>query len=276
MNKLKSARLNLVKFLFVLPFVAVMLLAFRGKRNPPASGIHFWLTGMVIEAGSGMPLDNVMIRDAVSGRSIATDKNGYFKIGLPAKDGSIKVSANFSLEGYETALLEMNDPNPGAYTANIDFVYLHHRGEKGPKISVQSYTGEPQYSVVAEKLRQHQQQKSMQEKIDKMVGNSTHPIWIVDGVPYAVMNDGKGGKGYAWFDGNDLEDAHEFRVLVDGKLMTMEETNNTISRFNLDGVGALSRSEARSTYGINYNLLVLKSTPAGTVRRSGLRFEECH
>jgi hypothetical protein len=42
----------------------------------------------------------------------------------------------------------------------------------------------------------------------------------------------------------DLKESSEFKILVDGQIMTMEEVNRTINRIDIDQAGTLSQKEA--------------------------------
>jgi BlaR1 peptidase M56 len=60
MNKMKSARLHLIKFLFLLPLVAVLLLAFRNEWKQPAPAANnkqkLSTTGQGVDASTRQPL----------------------------------------------------------------------------------------------------------------------------------------------------------------------------------------------------------------------------
>ena len=67
MNKLRSARIHLVKFLFGVPLAAVLLLAFRSRWEPPppvpaASEQVVNLAGIVVDSKTREPLAGVSIR----------------------------------------------------------------------------------------------------------------------------------------------------------------------------------------------------------------------
>jgi hypothetical protein len=61
----------------------------------------------------------------------------------------------------------------------------------------------------------------------------------------------------------DLKESSEFKILVDGQIMTMEEVNRTINRIDIDQAGTLSQKEALKKYNINYNLIILGLNKSG-------------
>jgi hypothetical protein len=103
MNKIRSARLHLVKFLFILPLIAVLLLAFRDKyegmfRRPGGRYIH--LAGIVVDYGTRQPLAGASVAESVSGRTVVTDAKGFYSLSIPIPKDSIRINLAFSKEGY--------------------------------------------------------------------------------------------------------------------------------------------------------------------------------
>jgi beta-lactamase regulating signal transducer with metallopeptidase domain len=97
MNKLKSARLNLVRFLFVLPLAAVLLLAFRQRDSNPVSVTSFVKTTTLLkDKQSQLPLqisfsDTTPVTDKekikkISDRFEINDK----KATMHLKDGTVE------------------------------------------------------------------------------------------------------------------------------------------------------------------------------------------
>jgi TonB-dependent SusC/RagA subfamily outer membrane receptor len=126
MNRIKSARVQLVKFLFLLPLMAVLLLAFRDQYKDVFSGrktktsLQANVAGLVIDISMHKPLAGVEVRDRISGMSTVTDKNGYYKIVEPMekdsagvaryKGGSVQLV--FSKGGYHGDDRRMPSPAP--------------------------------------------------------------------------------------------------------------------------------------------------------------------
>jgi BlaR1 peptidase M56 len=107
MNKMRSARLHLVKFLFVVPLAAVLLVAFRDKYadwwRPAAGQVYVNAAGIVVSADN-LPVAGVMVREKATGLETTTDANGYYKLHIPVartKD-SIRIRLDYSKEGYDS------------------------------------------------------------------------------------------------------------------------------------------------------------------------------
>lgn len=105
MNKIKTAQVHLFRFLFLLPLMAVILVAFR---NSPLSGNGspvLRYAAMVIDADTKKPLPDVSVLNVNTNKRVNTDQRGYFEIEIPA-DQPIHVKMTISKDGY--ASLETN------------------------------------------------------------------------------------------------------------------------------------------------------------------------
>jgi len=271
MNKIKSAKLHLTKFLFVLPLLAVLLLAFRNTVKDRQQ--EFVFAGIVYDAKTLAPLANVSIHEKYSGVKTRTDGSGFFKIkmGLTAKR-PFKISCAYDINGYETAgyndLSFMAAENKNY--AEICFVSMRQKNNPGyndltanrhyqlPVDKNNELVPDPDYTFVKSKLDEIQLGKTLSDRIDKLVKNSNNPIWVIDGIPYAVGNSER-----AWLNKKEAESSPGFKVWVDGRLMSMDEANAIVNRFEIKGLGAYAAEDARKKFGINENVLVLywKTTP---------------
>jgi beta-lactamase regulating signal transducer with metallopeptidase domain len=104
MNKIRSARLHLLRFLFLLPLLAVILLAFRGSY-PKFSGhngpVFVNAAGIVIALPEKTPLQGVTVREKRTGLQTTTDKNGFYKLQIPATTDSVRVQFEYTKKGYK-------------------------------------------------------------------------------------------------------------------------------------------------------------------------------
>jgi len=271
MNKIKSAKLHLTKFLFVLPLLTVLLLAFRNTVKDRQG--KFVFAGIVYDAKTLTPLANVSIHEKYSRVTALTDGNGFFKIkmGLTPKP-VFKISCAYTINGYDTA--GYNDLSFAAERdknyAEISFVSMRRQNnpayndvttEKHYQLPVDKnneLVPDPDYNFVKSKFDEVQFGKNLSDRIDKLVKDSRKPIWIIDGIPYAIGNGER-----AWFDKKEVENSPAFKVWVDGKLMSMDEANAMVNRLEIKGLSTYAAEEARKKFGINENVLVLywKTTP---------------
>ena len=108
MNKSKSARLNLVRFLFALPLIAVLLLAFRDKYATVFHGQNdrfIYVAGIVIDQSTQLPVEGVTCKDTVSGREGISDKHGFYRIPIPLDKDTARISLQFARAGYRQNFL---------------------------------------------------------------------------------------------------------------------------------------------------------------------------
>ena len=103
MNKIKSAKLHLLRFLFVLPLLAVLLLAFRDKyadifkKKFSICNVQ----GVVIDAQTDKPLADVKIRETISGSETTTNKDGFYSLQINTAKDSLKLKFDLKKNGYQ-------------------------------------------------------------------------------------------------------------------------------------------------------------------------------
>ena len=105
MNRLRTARVHLLKLLFLLPLVMVLLVAFRdsGVKLFGAHGpVYVNAAGIAIDAHDRKPIEGVVVRDQESGLQTTTDAGGFYKIQIPVVRSSAKVHLDYIKPGYDT------------------------------------------------------------------------------------------------------------------------------------------------------------------------------
>ena len=98
MNKIKSARVHGARFLFVLPLLAVSLLAFRSYHGDAKT---VWLAGIVIDAQTKQPLQGATVSLSGTLLSVHPDKNGYYEIEIPYENKPLSFQLDISHNGYQ-------------------------------------------------------------------------------------------------------------------------------------------------------------------------------
>jgi hypothetical protein len=173
MNKMKSAKAHLVKFLFMLPLLAVLLLSFRNVADDSRfkNEVIFTVSGLVLDAASQLPLSGVALHEVHSNLMATTDSRGFFTIAIPVSQYPVQTQLSFRKEGFQDAksnsliLSEKQEP-----IGTVEIVGLVKRTEKKSKAFVQSYalsTGNPFISAAPgydEVLKMFVQTKQEQER----------------------------------------------------------------------------------------------------------------
>ena len=108
MNKMQSARLHLLRFLFILPLLTVLLVAFRDRFPLHHTPGHLYLNvaGIVISLPNKAPLSGVVVREKFTGILTVTDANGYYKLKIPARKDSVDIHLDFMRQGYKDTYAE--------------------------------------------------------------------------------------------------------------------------------------------------------------------------
>lgn len=102
MNKLKSAKLHLIKFLFVLPLIAVLLVAFRDKYKngfDKRSSVCN-IKGIVLDISTDLPLSGVTVKEINSGEETTTDRDGLYSFSILIKKNSRYLDFDIQKKGF--------------------------------------------------------------------------------------------------------------------------------------------------------------------------------
>ncbi len=107
MNRVRSARVNLLKFLFILPLLGVLLVAFRDrysglwKRRDGAPVVN--IAGIVFDLDGRAPLEGVTVRDRTTGLRTESDDRGFYKFSVPVAGDSMRIDLEFTKFGYDSS-----------------------------------------------------------------------------------------------------------------------------------------------------------------------------
>jgi len=114
MNKMRSARPHLLRFLFLLPLMAVTLLAFRNRYphllHHPHGSVFVNVAGIIISLPEKTPLEGVTVRDQGTGLQTATNSQGYYKLQIPVTAGPADIRLEFVKQGYHRGVAGRSYP----------------------------------------------------------------------------------------------------------------------------------------------------------------------
>lgn len=106
MNKMRSTRLHLLKLLFLLPLMAVVLLAFRSSYpdilHRRGDKMIVNTVGIVIVLPGKTPIAGVTVVEKRTGLQTTTDDRGYYRLQIPVNPDSGGINIEFQKEGYES------------------------------------------------------------------------------------------------------------------------------------------------------------------------------
>ncbi|HLX93776.1 MAG TPA: M56 family metallopeptidase [Puia sp.] len=118
MNSIKSARIHLLRFVFILPLLSLLLLAFRDKyRQAFGDPVIIHDAGMVVDLISKQPIAGVSVTDTISGVTALTDTRGYFQMNI-----AIKTPGNFGM-------ITLRYAKEG-YSINVDETHFDFANQK--------------------------------------------------------------------------------------------------------------------------------------------------
>ena len=167
MNMMKSARMHLLKFVFLIPLLVVVLLVFRsnGESLYKKQMSLYNEAGMVVDARTGQPLAEVSILETQSGRTAITDAHGYYHFRIPVWKNHLW---HFQLtkKGYKAGENEFSVPaDIIGYIHVFGLFDTNYSTAKG-KVEVfmtgaESFAGDPAYTDV---LKVYQKANLMNKK----------------------------------------------------------------------------------------------------------------
>ncbi|MGN6492684.1 MAG: M56 family metallopeptidase [Agriterribacter sp.] len=261
MNQAKSARLHLLKFLFIIPLAAVVLLSFRKVKQQPGSDSVYTVMGVLFDEVTLQPIPDGIVKDSVSGISSKTNNKGFYKLIVPRIAGK-DLSIRFQIlkQGYPdiTAggiliIKEDTDNSLVVLLGKATIKDIASGAGKGLLIHSLSYNEAQAERMSYDAYLAYQMEEFKHNReIDRRVENNPHPIHIIDGIPNAFGNGSR-----AWFSKEEVEASPTFKVWADGKIMTMEEANAKFNRFELKGIGASPKASAKETFGLDCNVLII-------------------
>lgn len=187
MNKMRSAKLHLFRFLFILPLLAVLLVAFRDRFPFPNSGQDLFVNaaGIVIRISDRAPVPGALVRETVTGLQTTTDANGYYKLRIPVGRDSVRIHLVFLKQGYESGLAERFWPSLKQTTGMCDIGALSQTSVAADGVFVLAPSGlaqpaDPGYADALDEL--HRVLKENDQLDHYLAIEKAHPgilLWYV-------------------------------------------------------------------------------------------------
>ncbi len=270
MNKMKSAKVHLVKFLFVLPLLAVLLIAFRSRINKDKSPLQndvITVSGIVVQGDNYERLSNVHFKEATSKIEGNTDERGFYTFTFPVSSYPQAISILFTKEGFTSMESKSQISNKNKLNSLNRAEFIGMTSEKTERKSNNSFihstsltgttTQQPVYEIVLKKFEEMKRNRDEGLALQEQSRTSQHPYWIINGHSYVLTAGG----------GSASLDTITNIVIVDGKKMTGEEVNATIKRSSIQTVGAMNKEVALKKYAIDDNVLEINVNPEYTRTR---------
>jgi hypothetical protein len=270
MNKIKSAKVHLLKLALLLPLTALLLLAFR-QQHPAANGPVFHAVGMVVDGTTFAPLKGVLVKEEFSGKTAVTDEMGYYDIPIAVTDKRIPHRCFYTAKDYGVAMVDRIAllTNLSAATGSFSFCGLV-KGDAADRSKFPiAFNTSPDYvsNPSRETLLQiYEQQKAaiLEERqaaatkqpfpssdaADKaaairqqLFNESDKPYHYLDGVHYLV-----GSNSGAWAIVGD-----EMMIEVDGQLHTAKTLAQKFTKHQMGATLAMrdATAEEKAAYGVS-------------------------
>ena len=276
MNKMQSTKAHLVKFLFVLPLLAVLLLAFRDKlltKTETGKTETVAISCIVIDATTETPIPYVSVHESYTDVQSTTDSRGFFSISVPVKKYPAEIDIILQKPGFKTTHglmtldMKMKDLKSAlgiiqirgmiredSMTTFTGFVSSRSVYENDDKLQ-----NKMTYDAALKIWEEDKAEARAKKKLVGIIKDSEKPYWIVDGHSFIVSEK-------FWQSLNETVSS----IFVDGEHMTGEELNKRFKRTSFHNANALTRDHAKVKYGIDqpvFEIFIKTVNPVGNMMR---------
>lgn len=265
MNKQRSGRRQIVRFLFALPLLVLLLVAASRHQAPPVAGMDaYHVAGFVLDATTLKAVAGATVKDDVSGLSTTSDDKGFFTLDFPVagRTDTLHVNVYVKKAGYAdgfcffSAPLTTPEGKKREWGGDLECIGITTGQDAHPGFSnSRALTPEEAEDLVAghSPAREEAYTKFVKDIASSRGAEAAFAAapeqiyFLINGNAYIAF-----GKGYTSMEGPvDV-------VLVNGKRMTGAEVNKTYTRSQLiHGGQALSAQFAKKQYGIDEDLFVI-------------------
>jgi TonB-dependent SusC/RagA subfamily outer membrane receptor len=262
MNKMKTAKVHLVKFLFVLPLLTVMLLAFRGKIKFKKDALMLTYAGIIINSRDNHPLKNIVIRELNTNAEIKTDDKGFFKLRVPVIDDNTNLRINilkdndlkkevtirwvkYAPQASESfiGLVSIDNESSGSIKCDKCFVYQDQVVDKNGL-----FVKDLSYEIVYEKVHSYLEVKNDWQ----IISRSSKPIIKIKNNLYIFTGviPSRPGSKEDYPSSFVLMNIKENPVIyLNGALSGIESVNATVERVAIKQIDRLDKETSLKKYG---------------------------
>lgn len=293
LNRLPSAKAHLVRFLLVLPLAGVLLLACRdnqalvetatvannpslpeknkdqqmpdgAKRKSEASIVtgrngNAIFSGIILDAETHQAVPGVTIVEPASGMQTQTDSRGFYIMEVPVTTSPFEPNIVYSKKGYGTITKSQSYRDGKTRYRSALIVSLWPNDVHGNSVipthgdqfvNSSMVSALPTYEELAAYVPTATKNWEAQKRFE-LARKKTDDVYMVfEGQSYVTSGGG-------WASVDEITDV----VVVDGEQMTGAEVNRKLARHQVKTMGAMDRSFARKTLGIDAALLQISTQP---------------
>jgi hypothetical protein len=253
MNKLRSARLHLIRFLFILPLLTVLLVAFR-NRIPvlqPRKDIFVNVAGIVISVPDRKAMAGVAVRELISGVQTITDDRGYYKLRIRVKGDSARLKIDYIKAGYDGEVTNLYLPSIKQSKGMCDVGFMGRRSASGMPIYTLSRMEEPPADPGYEDaLKGLKWVKPLDRQVLLDMIQKTHPEVLRSANSLPQRSDTSKPLNFKMFAGRTDPDLHKALWIVDGAIKPQSWYElDSINKLNVVSMNIYSGDQAKLLFG---------------------------
>lgn len=272
MNKNNSTKMSVASFLFVVPLMLVLLLAFRGAQAQQTiagdnEGKHvYYYTGYVLDAKTLKGIAGVSITEEGTAISTVSDKKGFYVLNLPDTTRNIEVAyvaagkeKLISRSGYgDTYQYDKTHPRSNG---RVIFAGMKNADEKIviPFIHAMAYSkealakGAPTKELIQPELDMFMRSKKEGDLLEIAKTGNEKVYFELNGRSYLVTSNGSASL-------TPVTDV----VFVNGEQKSCKEINNLYKRSDVRSISSLTKKQVKEKYGVDSDAFEI-NTVAGFV-----------
>lgn len=230
MNKIKTAKIHLLKFLFLIPLLGVLLVSFRDTIKTLGNADTITISGVVMDADNLHPLSSALVKDKISNAEATTDEKGFYTINIDY-DSTYNIVLLVSKQGFQKfSSSSSGSTRSNEYLiANIKLQAVNSNSKNGNSgAAYQMVKTKPDYNKVLAVFNDDTKRTNLENKLkteNKIVSIQKGELWIVGENCSATYN------------------STDYKIYVDGKLMTPDEINATVSAKDIVSISSKNASE---------------------------------
>lgn len=229
MNKIKTAKIHLLRFLFLIPLLGVLLVSFRDSIITRSNINKIIVSGIVMDAENLHPLSGALVKDKISNAEVITDGKGFYTINIDC-DSIRNIVLFVSKQGFQ----EFSGSSIGGATgneyliANFKLQAVNANSQNANFGAYQMVEKKPDYNKVLAVFNDYTDKTNLENKLKaegKIVSIQKGELWIIGENCSATYN------------------STNYKIYVNGKMMTPDEVNSSVSVKDIVSISSRGASE---------------------------------
>jgi len=238
MNKLKSAKVHLLKFLFLLPVISVTLLAFRGKIIDKNNTVT--IAGIVTDAATMQPIQDAVISTTLSNTTTNSDKNGYYQLEIAVDKYPLQFDFSINKEGFQLNKTGLGFSRESSSSSVVMVGLTKQSNSEQGFVHAYPSNGEEtlSYNSVEKRFTELVVTQQHARKLQQLMAGNEQVYFDIDGEKYIIGSTGN----------SSSLSTSSVEIYLNDKKITPADLNNQYKRSQIISISASSKDETGIFY----------------------------